>query len=98
MPTVCTSGQMPVFFPGTLKSTFPSTTNSSPCYSPFSFLLDTCYTGRSTEGIRKDIGVVSMVLQSLHRDYSILTRSSARGNHATFFIAADIQGEASASV
>lgn len=97
-PTACALGQMPVFFPGTLKPTLPSATHSSHCYIPFSFLLDTYYVSRSTEGIWKYIGVVPLVLQSLHRDFSILTRCSATGNCATFFIAADIQGEASVSV
>lgn len=90
MLTVCALGQMPVFFPGTLKPALPSATKSSPCYIPFPFLLDTCRMGRSTEGIRKGIGVASLVLQFLHGDFSILTRSSAMGNHAAFFIAAGI--------
>lgn len=48
--------------------------------------------GRSTECIRKGNDVVSLFLQTLHRDFGILTISSAAGNCDTFFIAASLIG------
>lgn len=81
-PTAYALGQTPIFFPSALKHTLSQTTKSSPCYIPW--FTPSGYLDRSTEGIGKETCAVSLVLQSLHKDFCILLKSSVRGCHPQF--------------
>lgn len=78
IPTVYALGQTSVLFPSALKHT-PKPLSLLHVIFLCLLLLD-----RSTEGVGKEVGAVSLVLQSLHKDFSILLKGSVRDRHPQF--------------